>query len=131
MAISASLNAASRWYNVSTCQGKASRTVIELAVRPEQSVVASGTECGREFCRDVIGHGTAKGLRTVPIRRVAAGVVAVRHRQVVIVVRVALVAVCCRPGWCHLVVARQRPTCARVAKRVVGPDNRVVTSRAV
>jgi hypothetical protein len=131
VAVGAALYAAGRRHNVSTRQCKTCRTVVELAIRPEQSVVASGTECGGEICRDVVGYRTAKGLRAVPIRRVAAGVVAVRHRQVVIVVHMALVAVCCRAGRCHLVVARQRPTCARVVKCVVGPHNRVMTGRAI
>ena len=68
------------------------------------------TECGGEVCRDVIRHGAANRLRTVPIRDVAVGGVAVRHAQHVIVVHMALVAVCYRfARRCHLVVARQRP----------------------
>jgi len=79
----------------------------------------------------VIGHGTAKRLRTVPIRRMAAGVVAIRHGQAVIVVHVALVAVCGRACGCHLVVACQCPTCGAVIEGVIGPGDVVVTVRAI
>ena len=131
MAVGAALYAAGRRHNVSTRQCKTCRTVVELAIRPEQSVVASGTECGGEICRDVVWYRTAKRLRTVPIRRMAAGVVAIRHGQAVIVVHVALVAVCGRACGCHLVVACQCPTCGAVIEGVVGPGDGVMTSGAV
>jgi len=79
----------------------------------------------------MIRHGTAKRLRAVPIRQVAAGVIAVCHRQAVIVVHMALVAVCGRPRRCHLVVTRQRPARVGVVEGVIGPGNCVVTSRAI
>jgi len=131
VAIGASLDAAGRGYNVSTCQRKACCTVVKLSVRPQHRVMASRAERGGEICRDVIGHGTAKRLRTVPICRMTAGVVAIRHGQAVIVVYMALVAVCGRARGCHLVIACECPPCARVVEGVIGPSDVVVTVRAI
>jgi len=120
VAVRAGLDTSGRRNNVSTCQYEPCRAVVELAIRPEHCVVAGCTERGWEVCRHVIGHRTAKGGGAVPVRGVATGVIAVRHRQAVIVVHMALVAIGGSSGRRHLVIAGQSPAGRGVAPRSRG-----------
>ena len=66
--------------------------MIKRSVRPACGVVARRALRHREASRDVVRDTATEGLRAVPLRQVAAGVAAVRWRdlQGVIVVDMAL-----------------------------------------
>ena len=90
------------------------RCVVECAVRPQDGVMARGAQRSRVLQRYVIGDCTSKGLRAVPIRRVAAGGIAISIIQAVVVPDVALVAIRRGASRGHLVIARQSPACGGV-----------------
>ena len=79
-----------RCHLVGVGQRETSRAVIELAICPRGDRVAGGTRgsSGREVRCNMVWHVSAERLRTVPRRLVASH--AIRRRQVVIVVGVAL-----------------------------------------
>ena len=105
-------------------EGPTSARMIEGAVRPGDGVVACGAQRGRITERYVVRHGAAERPGAVPIGSVAAGVIAVRNRQTVIVSDVALVAVGGRACRCHLVVAGQCPAGRGVAPGSHGEGRR-------
>jgi hypothetical protein len=132
VAIGASLHAAWRWNNVPAGQRPPGRAVIELAIGPGNRVVAGGAHRSGELRGHVIRNGTTDRGGTVPIRDVAAGVVAIRHCKAVIVADVALRTVGDRTRRRHLMIASQSPAgrsviprssrergCRRVALRAI------------
>lgn len=110
VAVGAGLDAARRGHDVPSRQRPSRRTVIELAIGPGNRVVAGGAHRNREHRGHVIGNGAADRGGTVPIRDVAAGVVAIRDGEAVIVADVALIAVGDQTRGRHPVVAGQSPT---------------------
>ena len=93
--------------------------MIKGSVGPGHCVVAGRAHGRRILHGNVVWHRAAYTLRAVKVGDVAAGVVAVRDRQGVIVTGVALVAIGGRSGGRHLVIARQSP-----ARRGVAPGSR-------
>ena len=102
--------------------------MIKSSVRPACGVVARRALRHREASRDVVRDTATEGLRAVPLRQVAAGVAAVRWRdlQGVIVVYVALNA-----GSSHVGAGQGETGDAVVERRHVGPRDGVVALRAV
>ena len=100
-------------------QHKARRGVIKGSVGPSHRVVAGRAHRRRILHGNVVWHRAADRLRTVPVGDVAAGVVAIRDRQAVIVTGVALVAIGGCSGRSHLVIAGQSP-----ARRGMAPGSR-------
>ena len=97
------------------CQRKACGTVIELSVRPcgDRVTVGASRRSAWKARRHVIGDVAANGLRAVPRRLVATH--AVRRRQVIVVVNVALGAGRSRvrahksEARCAVIESRSRP----------------------
>ena len=98
--------------------------VIESCVRPRRGVVASGTLRHRKAPADVIWHVATQSLRAVPVLQVAAGVSAIRGRnlQRVVVVDMAL-----RAGRGHMHAGQRETSHAVVERCQVRPGDRVVT----
>ncbi len=112
-------------------QRKARGAVIELAIRPQQRVMAGRALCGQEACRDVIRYRSTERLRAQPGRLVAAVAVRVRYRKGVVVPYVAVRAGHHLPCRRHLVRARQGPARRAVVEDRRGPGDGVVACRAV
>ena len=77
----------------------------------------------------MVRNRAAEGLRAVPISGVAAGGVAIRNRQTVIVADVALITIRGRTRGTHLVVAGEGPTGGSVAPRRGGEGRSLPPSR--
>jgi hypothetical protein len=84
--------------------------VNELAIGPGNGVVTGGAHRSGELRGHVIGNRAAGRGGAVPIRNVAAGVVAIRDCEAVIVADVALIAVGDHTRGRHLVIAGQNPS---------------------
>ena len=108
-----------RGCHVRACQRKARSGMIKGSVGPSHRVVAGRAHGRRILHGNVVWHRAAYTLRAVKVGDVAAGVVAIRDRQGVIVTGVALVAIGGCSGRSHLVIAGQSP-----ARRGVAPRSR-------
>jgi len=116
---------------VCSLQRPARRAVIELAIRPQQRVMASGANRRRETGRDVVRNGSTQRRRALPSRLMAAVAVRVRYRKGVVVPYVAVRAGHHLPCRRHLVRARQGPARRAVVEDRRGPGDGVVACRAV
>ena len=105
--------------------------VIELAVRPQQRVVAGRALRGREARRDVIRYRATERRGALPGRQVAAVAVCVRYRESIVVPHVAVGAGRDFTGGRILVRTRQRPARGAVIERRRGPHSRGMARRAV
>ena len=120
VAVRAGLHAAGGGDNVAAREGPSGSAVIELAVGPRERVVAGGAHGSGEVRGDMVGYSAAKSCSAIPIGSVAAGVVAVRNSETVIVADVALIAIGDHAGWRHLVIADESPTSGGVIPRSGG-----------
>ena len=126
MTVRAGLHATRRGHNVPAGQRPSGRAVVELPVGPVDRVVAGGAQGSGELRSHMIGNRAAQSRCAVPVRGMASGVVAIRNREFVIVVDVALGA-----GSGH-VSAGQREACGCVVESAdIVPGNRVMAPRAV
>jgi hypothetical protein len=116
VAIGAGLHPARGGDDVAARERPSGGRVVELAVGPADGVVAGGTHRSGKLRGDMVGHRAADGRGAIPVRKVAAGVVAICDRETVIVAEVALIAVGDHARGRHLMIARQGP-----ARRCVIP----------
>jgi len=116
---------------VRTLQRPTRRTVIELAIRPQQCVVAERALRGREARRDVIRYRTTERRGALPSDLVTAVAIRVRHCEGVVVAHVAVGAGHDFARGRILVRARQRPARGAVIEDRCIPGDGVVARRAV
>lgn len=109
-------------------QRKAGRAVVKRRVCPAGSVVTTGALRHRKSRRQVIRHIAAQCLSAVPLSQVAAGVSAIRRRdlQLVVVIHVAL-----RAGSGNVCTIQRESRHGMVERCQVCPRNRVVALRTV
>jgi len=103
--------------------------VIERRAQPARRCVAGIARCGISR-RNVVWHGTAQRLRTVPFRQVAPITGRVRRGERIVVIDVALRAGLHAASRGYYMSAGQGPACRAVVKPAVGPEQSVVASRA-
>ena len=103
--------------------------VVESRAQPARRCVAGIARCGIS-CRNVVWHGTAQRLRTVPFRQVAPITGRIRRGERIVVIDVASGAGLHAASRGYYMSAGQGPACRAVVKPAVDPEQRVVASRA-
>jgi len=110
-----------------TVMGNGVIRVIESGAKPRGGDVAS-VASGRIPGGDVIGYGTAEGLRAVPLCLVAAIARSVGGSQRIVVVDVAIGAGLHAAGGGNDVAAGERPSGGAVIELAISPSKRVMAS---
>ena len=124
-------NRSARRQHVRTLQRESGCAVVELSIRPENRVVASGTHGSRESRGNVVRHISADCGGALPRGLVASVTICVCRRKVVVVTRMAIRAGHHFAGGSQLVRTRQRPPRDRVVEHDAGPQRGIVTGGAI